>query len=144
MSRLSKELLIEQTYPNRKDIDDHFFAMLPMFKDKRYFRLHDKLVFVFYCIEDLVESDYFIYRWQKLANENGLPSFFFIGHTDNEKNLDSALYNKLDAINLHLLGKAFNESKINQLKALVFNIPQNAIPYSKAMYFWENNIFQKR
>ena len=143
ISRLSQELLIEQKYPDRKDIDDHFHAMLPVFKDKRYYRLHDKLVFVFYCIEDIVDADYFIDRWQKLAIENGLPGFFFIGNNSKLGNLDSSIYNKLDAVVLHLLHSAFHRSKYHNLLSWLLNRPLNVVPYAKAICKWEDAVFKK-
>jgi hypothetical protein len=143
VSRLSKELLIEQEYPGKKDVDHHFFTMFPMFKDTRYFKLHGKLVFVIYCIEDIVDSDYFIDRWQQLAIDNGLPGFYFVGHTSKIDNVDSELYKKLDAINLHLLSTIFNETKYNRLMAWILNKPFNVVSYAKAMFKWENDIFKK-
>ena len=143
VSRLSKELLIEQTYPGRKDIDAHFYTMLSTFKDDRYFQLHNKLVFMFYSIEDIPDSDYFIDRWQELAIENGLPGFFFIGHTHKIKNIRSKKYIKLDAINLHLLGNAFTESKYKRIMSFIFNRLTNVYYYEKVMHKWEDIIFKK-
>ncbi|MEO5893097.1 MAG: glycoside hydrolase family 99-like domain-containing protein [Ferruginibacter sp.] len=143
VSRLSKELLIEQKYPGKKDIDDHFYAMLPMFRDKRYYRLHDKLIFVIYSMEDIPEPDYFIERWQQLALENKLPGFYFIGHTINNANINSPLYRKLDAVNLHLLHNAFKNSKYRRLLSWFFHRTLNVIPYSQAMDKWENELLKK-
>lgn len=143
VSRFSKELLIEQTYPNKKDIDDHFYAMLPMFQDNRYYRLHDKLVFVLFSLEDIVNADYFIDRWQKLADDNGLPGFFFIGHETKVVNINKPIYKKVDAINLHLLHDTFNASKYQRLLSWILNRPLNVFSYSKAMYKWENDVFAK-
>jgi hypothetical protein len=140
VSRLSKELLVEQLYPGRKDVDDHFYAMLSTFKDKRYFKIEDKLVFIFYCFEDILDSDYFINRWQELALINNIPGFYFIGHTSNIDNINNGKYKKLDAINLHLLSKCFNESKLNRFKAWILNRPQNIISYSEGMKYWEDEI----
>jgi len=143
VSRLSQEILIEQTYPNRKDIDEHFYAMLPVFKDKRYYHLHDKLVFVFFRTEAVIDLDYFIDRWQKLAIRNGLPGFFFIGHTVTIRNIGSNIYNKLDAINIHLLHDAFIGSRYQTLLSWFLHRPLNVVPYSKALYKWENDICKK-
>lgn len=143
VSRFSKEILIEQTYPNRKDIDEHFYSILPTFKDKRYYRLHDKLVFVLYCVEDIIDFDYFIDRWQELAIENSLPSFFFIGHTFKIENINSSRFKKLDAINVHLLHDVFNERKYKRLLSWLLRRPLNVVPYFKALYKWENNIYKK-
>jgi hypothetical protein len=143
VSRLSKELLIEQKYPGKKDIDDHFFSLLPAFKDKRYYKIQNKLVFTIYKAEDIPDLAYFINRWQYLAKKNGLIGFYFIGHTSNLENVDSSLYNLMDAINLHLLSSVFKESRFRNLISLIFKRPLNVVPYSKALYSWENNIIKK-
>ena len=143
VSRLSKELLIEQKYPGKQDVDDHFYTMLPMFKDKRYFKLHGKLVFVLYCFEDIVDSDYFMKRWQQLAIENDLPGFYFVGHTSKVDNVDNKLYKKLDAINLHLLSTTFNETMYKRLLAWLFNKPLNVVSYANALFKWENELIKK-
>ena len=143
VSVFSQELLIEQTYPGKEDVDNHFYAMLPAFKDSRYFRLHDKLVFVIYSIDDLVDSEYFIDRWRSLAIENELPGFFFIGHTYKLENIDNGIYKKLDAINLHLLGNAFNESLSRRFISWLFKRPTNVVPYSSAINKLENNFLKK-
>jgi hypothetical protein len=143
VSRLDKEMLIEQEYPGKQDVDDHFYTMLPMFEDKRYYRLHNKLVFVLYCVEDIVDSDYFIQRWQKLATENGLPGFFFIGHTSKIDSINKNVYKRLDGINMHFLSHCFNESKYNNFFAWFLNRPLNVVNYSKAMKHWEDDIFKR-
>jgi len=142
VSRLSKELLIAQQYPGRKDVDDHFYAMLPAFRDGRYFRLHDKLVFVFFCAEDIPEPDYFMDRWQKLAADNGLPGFFFVGHTSMVSNLETPLYKRMDAVNLHLLHDTFNSRRYYRLLAWLLDRPLNTVPYSKAINNWESDLFR--
>ena len=139
ISRLSKKVLIEQEYPGEKDIEDHFYAMLPAFKDKRYFKLHEKLVFVIYNVNDLPNIDLFIDKWQFLAKENDLPAFYFIAHVL-EKDLDIIKSKKIDAINLHLLRNAFNISKQNSILSLLLKRPLNVIEYSTAMKFWESEI----
>jgi hypothetical protein len=144
VSRLSKETLIEQLYPGEKDVDAHFYSLLPVFKDKRYYKLNNRLVFVLYDVEALSGFDYFINRWKELASENGLPGFFFIGHTTKLEFVNSSYSKKLDAINLHFLNKAFNYSKISRLLSWLFNRPSNVISYSKAMYKWENDVYKNK
>ena len=41
-------LLIEQKYLGIEDYKSHFYAMLPAFKDDRYFRVNGKLFFIVY------------------------------------------------------------------------------------------------
>lgn len=78
-SRLSQTVLIEQTYGGQEDIDAHFYALLPAFKDNRYYKVDGKLLFMVYAPEDLPSIKEFIDRWQALAAQNGLPPFFFVG-----------------------------------------------------------------
>lgn len=45
------ELIVEQAYLGEDDIIKHFYYLLSSFKDPRYYRIHNKLVFVIYdCI----------------------------------------------------------------------------------------------
>jgi hypothetical protein len=72
-------ILIEQTYPGVVDATQHFQALLPAFHDKRYLRVAGKPVFVIFRPRELPESRGFINLWKKLALENGLPGFHFVG-----------------------------------------------------------------
>jgi hypothetical protein len=135
VSRFSKQLLIEQIYPNQKDVDDHFYTLLPAFLDDRYYRLHDKLVFVIFSIKNFKNLDYFIERWQKLAVENNLPGFYFIGHIIgmNSFNQNQNQLKQLDAINLHLLHDVMHVKKFNKLMSWVLKIPINTKSYKKVI-----------
>lgn len=74
----SKETLIEQTYPGDKDIEEHFYHVLPAFKDSRYIRLNNKPVFMIYSPADYKNRKCFIEQWQRLAKENGLEGITFM------------------------------------------------------------------
>lgn len=77
----SSKILMEQTYPGEYDNKNHFMALLPAFKDKRYIKIDDKPVFVVYrplAYEGLSDM---ISLWNDLAIQNGLPGIFFIGYT---------------------------------------------------------------
>lgn len=73
--------LIEQTYPGVKDDVNHFYSLLNAFKDERYIKVDGKLLFVVYNPYDMPEPTRFIETWRKLAQENGLPGFHFVGMT---------------------------------------------------------------
>lgn len=73
--------LIEQTYPGVEDDINHFYSLLNAFKDKRYIKVDGKLLFVVYNPYDMPEPMRFIEIWRKLAQENGLPGFHFVGMT---------------------------------------------------------------
>lgn len=75
------KLLIEQTYPGKKDYIDHFNAMLPAFKDKRYMKVNGKLLFGIYFPLNVPDFELFKETWDELAKANGLEGFFFWGFT---------------------------------------------------------------
>ena len=71
-------ILMEQTYPGEKDHIAHFNTLLPAFKDKRYYTIDGRLVFAIYDPFSLPHVDEFISLWNKLAEKNSLPRFYFI------------------------------------------------------------------
>lgn len=94
------KLLIEQTYKGEEQYKKHFFDVLPAFKDKRYIKIDGKPVFVIY--NPLVDNHIanFISTWRKLAEENGLPGIYFVGHCiSNRKNIKRYQELDLDSIN---------------------------------------------
>lgn len=74
-------LLIEQTYSGKQDCIDHFNALLPAFKDKRYMTVNGKLLFGLFSATDISEKDFQILSsvWNDLAKKNGLEGFEFFG-----------------------------------------------------------------
>lgn len=74
-------ILIEQTYPGEEDFINHFNAMLPAFKDKRYIRVNGLLLFGVYKPMDIPNFDMMKLTWNRLAKENGLAGFYFFGFT---------------------------------------------------------------
>lgn len=97
------KLLIEQTYPGEQDYIDHFYAMLPAFKDKRYMKMNGRLIFGLFSSKGInkEEFDHFSFIWNNLAKENGLNGFEFFGFT-----YDSSTYNDI-------LDKGFNHMTID-------------------------------
>lgn len=74
-------VLMEQTYPGTEDDIAHFNSLLPAFRDKRYMTVDGKLIFVIYDPIKFRNVRGFIDTWRKLAEENGLPGFHFVGMT---------------------------------------------------------------
>ena len=74
-------VLMEQTYPGTEDDIAHFNTLLPMFKDRRYMTVDGKLIFAIYDPFGFKNVQQFIAIWRRLAEENGLPGFHFIGMT---------------------------------------------------------------
>lgn len=75
-----KRLLMDQTYSGIEDYTNHFYEVLPAFKDKRYLTIDDKPIFTIYNPSGLPDSNVFIKLWNKLAVENGLKGIYFIAY----------------------------------------------------------------
>lgn len=73
------EDLIKQEYPGECDHMEHFYNVLPAFKDKRYIYVDDKPIFVIYQPLSIPQLDVFLNLWRKLAKENGLKGIHFVG-----------------------------------------------------------------
>lgn len=74
------ELAIQQ-YLGEDDDTKHFYTLLPAFKDHRYIKIDGKPVFMIYKPLEFVNVDVFIQLWNRLAKENDLSGFYFIGYT---------------------------------------------------------------
>jgi hypothetical protein len=144
---LSK-LLVEQVYPGVADYDLHFYKMLNAFKDKRYYRINDKLVFVIYRPLELPDCNAFIERWQQLAEENKIQPFYFIAHTYDESLVSQIKRFKFDAINLSLHHRPFDNKMtfFHKLKRYIrsnyLKKPERVL-YSKAITSMKDPIFRE-
>lgn len=78
-----KKDLAVQKYLGEEDDIKHFNTLLPAFKDKRYIRIDGKLLFMIYRPLAFKNISVFINIWNKLAHENDLNGFYFIGYTLN-------------------------------------------------------------
>lgn len=89
-------MIIEQFYPGLEDYINHFNAVLPSFLDKRYIKIEDKPIFMFYAPQDFSDIKLFMNLWNDLAIKNGLKGVHFVGLTsgwvvNNQKVLDLGL-----------------------------------------------------
>lgn len=84
-------VLLKQAYGNKEQWKEHFYYLLPFFKDSRYIKRNGRPLFVIYRPEDikcLAEmKDY----WNELMENEGLPHIFFIGKNTYENVLDGYL-----------------------------------------------------
>lgn len=74
----STTMIFEQLYPGQEDYTNHFFDVLPAFKDKRYMTVDGKPIFLVFNPQLVPDMAYFIELWNKLARENGLEGVYFI------------------------------------------------------------------
>lgn len=132
---LSRELLVKQEYQGIEEIDAHFYRLLASFKDKRYYKVNGKNVFVLYNPMEIPYLKEFVLRWQELAQANGLPKFYFVGHAFSKQDIQHESYKSCDAINLVLLSSAVGKIKriVRTIISYITNRPLNVLDYSKAM-----------
>lgn len=78
----SSKVLMTQTYIESEYVD-HFYDVLPAFKDERYITVDGKPLFYVFDPLSIPDPQKFISIWQDLANKNGIPGIYFIGYTTN-------------------------------------------------------------
>ena len=106
---IEKYDLRTQTYGGIKDYTQHFYDVLPAFKDKRYIKIDGKPAFMIYKALQIPDLQKFIELWQKLAKENGLPGIFFIGQSIiTEQEYEQTLKSGIDAMNSVRLYENYN------------------------------------
>lgn len=93
-------LLIEQTYPGEQDYIDHFYAMLPAFKDDRYIRVNGKLLFGVFSASGIEKEQFQMMSriWNNLAKKNGLDGFVFFGFTFEPDNYNDIIEKGFDNV----------------------------------------------
>lgn len=86
-SKKNNEIIAEQIYGGIEDYINHFQSLLPAFKDNRYIKVDGKLLYIIYNPLDSPEIIKMMNIWNKLAKENNLDGFYFVGKTfyNNEK-----------------------------------------------------------
>lgn len=80
---VKEQILVEQQYLGDQDYTDHFYALLPAFRDERYIKVDGKPLYVVYNPIDIPEMGHFIELWRELAIKNGLKGIHFVGRTNN-------------------------------------------------------------
>ena len=123
-------LLMEQTYPGEQDYIDHFKAMLPAFRDKRYMKVNDRLVFgIFAPIGFDIQT--FSKLWNDLAQQEGLPGFWFFALAKKEDQLEMFDKTKYDAVVLDTVANAYSSEGYSWLKAHYREVKRRLhIPYA--------------
>lgn len=143
-----KKLLIEQTYGNEKEYEEHFYSLLNSFNDKRYIKIDGKPAFMLYKPLEFPEVEIFIRLWQKLALKNGLKGFHFIGQSQFSENEKDLIMSKgFDAVNPVRIYNVLSNKNLNirffeKLKRIIFKSALKE-DYSKAINFFTNESFDK-
>ena len=76
-AKKSREVLISQTYGDKKDWENHFYYFLQFFKDNRYIMVNNKPLLVIYRPELIPTLKEMLKIKKKLALENGLDGITF-------------------------------------------------------------------
>lgn len=128
---VSGKTLIEQKYEGVKDYDEHFYYLLPAFKDNRYIKIDNKPFFLIYRPLEFPDVRFFMDYWNKLIKDTGIAeSFYFVAHARNED--ECSLIEKLgfDAINIFPLSrkkvdtKEFIQNFIQKFRKRITGIPR--------------------
>ena len=76
-------MIAKQLYPGEEDYKQHFYAVLPAFKDHRYITIDGKPLFAIFDPYSFKDIKNFIRIWRELAKENGLKGVHFIAICNN-------------------------------------------------------------
>ncbi|GGH30722.1 lipopolysaccharide biosynthesis protein [Sphingobacterium alkalisoli] len=145
-NRLSTTLLKKQLYPGIDDYKDHFYAMLPTFKDHRYFKVDGRPLFYIYDLPAIPDFSEFKAVWDSLAQENGLSAFYFVANLTDSSKLHTKPYSDCDGVNLNLKNNAFlgNYNRYMRWISYFVPVPLNVVSYKKAMKSWLSDLFKEK
>ena len=76
-------MIAKQLNPGEEDYKQHFYAVLPAFKDHRYITIDGKPLFAIFDPYSFKDIKQFIKIWRELAKENGLKGVHFIAICNN-------------------------------------------------------------
>jgi hypothetical protein len=137
------KILIEQLYNGLEDYTEHFYTLLPAFKDKRYIRVNNKPLFMVWDPTDLPDATVFIDHWNLLAKQNGLEGIHFAGSATDDKNVDKFISFGFDSVYLDFMLKSFqNRNSIRKswfrILRFLLNTPKNMNYDEYANYLIDN------
>lgn len=142
------KLLIEQKYGGEDDYVAHFMDLLPAFKDSRYLKVHNKLLFTIFDPYTFEDFPTFKKVWDELAEKEGLPGFFYVAHViQNEEQMEHYKEIGYDAINLSLHRTPFDlYEKTTGLVARIkehFTAGPNKVDYKKAIQVMDSPLYER-
>lgn len=114
IKELKSSVLMKQEYPGEEDIKNHFYQLLHIFKDSRYYKIDKKLVFVIYNITEIPDIETFISIWNDLAQKEGLYGFYFISYTTKINEVHEFPFNLTDGVILSLKDTCFTKERFGK------------------------------
>ncbi len=136
--KMKSKLLIEQKYPGLEDSEKMFYTLLSAFKDKRYLKVNNQLVYMIYRADSLPYYKEFCELWNKLAKENGLSGFYFISNVQSENLLEHPANKYMDANALCNMNTIFGNRTQNTILMKIsklIHFPVRIITYKKAIKY---------
>lgn len=150
-SVLEQKVLLGIDYGDKADWKLHFDTMLPAFKDSRYYKIDNRLVFVLYRIQDIPNVEEFKAYWNELAKTNGLNGFYFINYIDDPAKLKDPIQNSCEKkivllkSNIESIGSGVFTRKLSRfvrsMISQLFKIPMGVYKYSKIRKKLNDSIF---
>lgn len=77
-ANIGQKVLLQQEYGREEDWANHFYYLLPFFKDNRYIKVDNKPVYVIYLPQDIRCRGNMFALWQRLARESGFDGLYLI------------------------------------------------------------------
>lgn len=127
-------LLIEQTYPGEQDYIDHFYALLPAFKDKRYMKADGRLIFGVFDSDSITSFDIMKDIWNKLAKDNGLPGFFFFGLCQGEHRYKATSEKGYDAVVYEHMPTVYRTQKVSFFQRVMCRFFHHPVTLDYSVY----------
>ena len=143
-SKGTNTMLIEQKYLGTEDYREFFYTLLPLFKDKRYYRINGKLMFLVHRPLDCKEEEMklFLETWRMLARKEGIGDFYFIGEDKLCLNMKKILEIGFDAtVDVNVNGILRSSSLLNRIRlhfTRSFLHYPTVYPYKEAINYMVN------
>lgn len=117
-------VLMQQEYGGKEEIAAHFDYVSKALRDKRYYRIDGRPVFVVYQPLMLPDANAFLDEFNKLIKKSGIAeSFYFIGHTKDDAQIEKIKSFGFDAVNVVRIGPYRYD------KAVIRRIPWKLLAY---------------
>ncbi len=144
-----KDVIMPQCYGSMQDWEEHFQALLPSFKDRRYIRFKDRPVFLVYKTASIPDCNEMITYWQKRAKDEGLSGLHIVSMLTaanrDERGVNVDAYVEFEPMNtiahhLPLNARLYRRLRIRFAKLLERFIPKFEIVYDNIGYgtIWNN------
>ena len=133
--------IMPQTYPGPDDWDAHFYSLIDTFRDRRYYRIDGRLVWVFYHVADIPDAEQMMDRWNSLAEKEGLGGFYYMSYVDDVQDLNNPAHRLCKDVvlstkeNITSVGRTTQMRKLarflQQFFAQLLHIPLGVYRYSR-------------